>query len=88
MKSYIVKGTYDTIYDGDIFRVVDEDGRIEFNANLKQYHVYDKYSQSWETWPIDNIHKNIYLSKQMYLGKVQELPSYDTAQKVCDKNLK
>ncbi len=88
MKSYIVKGTYDTIYDGDIFRVVDEDGRIEFNANLKQYHVYDKYSHSWETWPIDNIHKNIYLSKQMYLGKVQEFPSYDTAQKVCDKNLK
>lgn len=88
MKSYIVKGTYDTIYDGDIFRVVDEDGCIEFNANLKQYHVYDKYSQSWETWPIDNIHKNIYLSKQMYLGKVQEFPSYDTAQKVCDKNLK
>ena len=88
MKSYIVKGTYDTIYDGDIFRVVDEDGRIEFNANLKQYHVYDKYSQIWETWPIDNIHKNIYLSKQMYLGKVQEFPSYDTAQKVCDKNLK
>ena len=88
MKSYIVKGTFNTIYDGDIFKVVNEAGQVEFNADLKQYHVFDEISQNWETWPIDNVHKNIYLSKQMYRGKVQEFPSYETAQRACDKNLK
>ena len=88
MKSYIVKGTYDTIYDGDIFKVVDEGGRVEYTADLKQYHTYDAENKVWETWPIDNIHKSIYLSKQMYLGKLQEYPSVDIAKKICGKNLK
>ena len=86
MKSYIVKGAYDTIYDGDIYKVVDEEGHMEYKVDLKQYHIFDANSHVWETWPIDNIHKNIYLSKQKYLGNLEEYPSYETAQKACNKS--
>lgn len=87
MKSYVVRGKYDTIYDGEILKVVNG-GSTEFQADIKQYHVYDFARNIWETWPVDDIHKNIYLSKEAYKGRVKEYPSYDTAKRFCDTKLK
>lgn len=88
MRSYIVKGTYTTIYDGEIFPTVDEAGREEYTVNLKQYHVYDANTKFWETWPVDDVHKSIYLSKQMRQGRLQEFPSLESAQRFCNGKLR
>lgn len=85
MKSYVINGKFSTIYDGDVYKVVDEEGRVEFKADLKQYHTFDSKSGIWETWPIDSIHKNVLLSKEMYFGRVREFPSIELAKNVCNK---
>lgn len=88
MKYFVVKGKYDTIYDGDIAKSISEGGGLEYKADIKQYHVYDFDRSLWETWPIDGNHKNIYLSKEMYKGRLREFPSFQIAQKACEKELK
>ena len=88
MKCYVIKGTYDVIYEGEIVKAVDESGSTEFKADIKDYHIYDFDRKLWEQWPLDNIHKNILLSKEMFKGRVREFPSYETARRTCEENLR
>lgn len=88
MKCYVVKGKYDVIYEGEILKVVGEGGSVEYQSDIKQYRVYDFDRQMWETWPMDNVHKNIYLSKERFKGLVKEYPSFETAKKQCESKLR